>query len=207
MIYTWMADVTNLLQEDCYKKYYNQSPEFRREKADRLFNRSDKALSIGAWALLEMMRKAYGVPEQADYNLSHSGDYVLCSMSDGPEKVQVGCDLETIKETRWKVARRFFCDSEYEKILQANEQEQRDWFYRFWVLKESFMKATRLGMKLGMDQFEIDFAESGQPYLKTYPEMIKETFYYKEYQVELPYKIAVCADCQEFSDELHRIVL
>ena len=38
--------------------------------------------------------------------------------------------------------------------MVKDEKEQAEWFYRFWVLKESFMKATRRGMGLDMRTYE-----------------------------------------------------
>ncbi len=62
-------------------------------KADKLKNVDDKARSVGAWILLEKMKKALRLPESAVFNLSHSGKYVLCACSDR-EDVQTGCDVE-----------------------------------------------------------------------------------------------------------------
>ena len=69
----------------------------------------------GAWILWEKIKKAGQVPQEAVFNLSHSGDYVLCAYSD-VAKAQVGCDLEEVKELRLSVARRFFGEREYRHI-------------------------------------------------------------------------------------------
>ena len=86
-----------------------------------------------------------------------------------------------------------FCTSEFQRILEQNTEEERaEEFYRYWVLKESFMKATRLGMKLGLDQFEIAFSKEGNPYLIKQPEEFPQKYYFKEYEVaDIPCKIAV----------------
>ncbi len=211
MIRTWTADVSALLSEDVYQKYYRQVPEFRKKKADALVRQEDKALSIGAWVLFEKMKRAYHLREDVLFNLSHSGSYALCSVSDAagecekfPERL--GCDLEKIKEPKMDVAKRFFCRSEYQKI-----KENPDLFYRYWVLKESYLKATREGIRLGMDSFEIQFTEKNkfqEPYLVKYPEKFPEICYFKEYRIEtLPYCIAVCADKNEFDLSIQKIVL
>lgn len=76
------------------------------------------------------------------------------------------------------------------------------------MLKESFMKATRLGMKLGLDQFEIAFSKEGNPYLIKQPEEFPQKYYFKEYEVaDIPCKIAVCSDCGEFSNTIEKIEL
>ena len=55
-----------------------------------------------------------------------------------------------------ELAKRFFCRSEYEDIFRCDSKEERaEKFCRYWVLKESFMKATRKGMALKMSSFEI----------------------------------------------------
>ena len=95
------------------------------------------------------------MPQEAVFNLSHSGDYVLCAYSD-VAKAQVGCDLEEVKELRLSVARRFFGEREYRHIAETKDPECKTWlFYRYWVLKESFMKATRKGMAMDMRSYEI----------------------------------------------------
>ncbi len=204
MIRTWIGDVTSLLEEEQYKQYYEKVPAFRREKADKLRFQEDKALSVGAWTLLEMMREAYGLGEEAVFNLSHSGSLAMCSIEDGQDlKVKVGCDVEQIKKPHLNIAKRFFSKNEC-RYIEKEEQH----FYRFWVLKESFMKATRLGMKLGLNTFEFDFTEEDVPILVLKPEEIEGTFYFKEYQVEgLPYCMAVCSTSNQFAEEVQMVRL
>lgn len=204
MVRTWIGDVTSLLDEERYQEYYRTVPTFRQEKADRIRFAEDKALSIGAWVLYEKMQKEYGLSVDAPFNLSHSGSCVLCSVEDSGDKtIKVGCDLEKIKEERLAVAKHFFCEEEYKYV-----SENKGSFYRFWVLKESFMKATRLGMKLGLKEFEIQISESGVPILKNKPEKIEGQFYFKEYVADgLPYRIAVCATHNEFAETLSMIKL
>lgn len=210
MIYTWLADVSALLEEEKYRYYYYMVPTHRQEKADRLLRQADKALSIGAWCLFQQMEKQYYLPKNAIYNLSHSGNYVLCSVEDsGNEIHQLGCDLEAIKNAKPHVAKRFFCEGEYQLIEGMQSKEaQRDMFYRLWVLKESFMKATRLGMRLGMDQFEIGFSKEDKPYLKRQPEEFAGEYFFQEYILAgIPYRIAVCSNVRDFSGEISIIEL
>ncbi len=42
MIRTWIADVTSLLEKEKYLQYYKIVPDFRKEKADKLFTRKGK---------------------------------------------------------------------------------------------------------------------------------------------------------------------
>lgn len=210
MIYTWLADVSALLEKEKYAEYYEKLPVHRREKADRLLRQEDKALSVGAWCLYEQMVQEYELPGNGVYNLSHSGNFCLCSVDDsGDESCSLGCDLEKIRDSRRQVAERFFCEGENDLIQEMQSEEgQRERFYRLWVLKESFMKATRLGMKLGMDQFEIGFCKADKPYFKKQPWEFPGAYYFREYVVEeLPYRIAVCSNVDDFSEQIRMVEL
>ena len=95
MIKTWIADVTPLYETETYRRYYCLVPDFRKEKADKITVWEKKAQSIGVWVLLQKMRQYYSLDEQANFNLSHSGKYVLCSVDDsGTKGAEVGCDVE-----------------------------------------------------------------------------------------------------------------
>lgn len=210
MIYTWAADITPLLNEECYRKYFSEAPEFRREKADRLKHMRGKAQSIGVWALYAQMKDYFGLDGQEIYNFSHSGDYVLCSVcikggvSGG--RILLGCDVEKVGKTQIKMAKRFFCESEYRCIEKEAGEKQREIFTRFWVLKESFMKAVRKGMKLPLDSFEIRLGNPSR--LVRQPEEFPEVFYYMEYELgDGAYRAAVCSTDKEAGAEVWIIQL
>ena len=203
MIKTWIADIRPLYEEMCYRRYYNQIPQFRQEKADKLRLHQKKAQSVGAWVLWEQVKQQYHITEQTIYNLSHSGDYVLCSADmNGTRAVQVGCDIEQIKTAHLQVAKRFYCPAEYQQVLaQDTAEKQNEVFYRFWVLKESFMKATRKGMALDPRSFEIQLGNP--PQLVKQPDELEDRYYYREYELSsIPYKIAVCSTAREIEPEL-----
>lgn len=203
MVRAWAADVSPLCREERYRYYYEKLPEFRRRKADALRIPEMKAQSAGAWILWERIRAEYGLRESAVFNLSHSGSYVMCAVSLDGKAARVGCDLEQVGQLREKVAERFFCPEEYETIMGAGTQEERtERFYRYWVLKESFMKATGKGMALAADSFCIRLGEP--PVLVRQPEEFPEQYYYMEYrQKGMPYKMAVCSSDGEIDGELY----
>lgn len=208
MIRTWMAEVSPLLEESVYWKCYEQVPTFRKEKADKILPLGDKALSVGAWLLYESVRKKCGVSAETPFNLSHSGKMVLCSIEDsGETNIKVGCDIEEIKKLHTKLIKRYFFASEEKFILsRKTEEEKKIAFYRYWVLKESFMKATRYGMKLGLDTFEILCDEKGAKLLNQ-PKEIYEKFYFKEYEICLPYRVAICSTSNMFAKNIEKIDL
>lgn len=210
MIYTWAADITPLLQEECYRKYYLEAPDIRREKADRMKHGQGKAQSIGVWALYARMTEYFGLNGQEVYNFSHSGDYVLCSVStmDAHSALQplVGCDVEKVQRSQMALAKRFFCESEYRRIEEEEGEKQRETFTRYWVLKESFIKATRRGMAMPLDAFEIRLGDPAE--LIRQPEEFRETFYYMESELgDGTYRVAVCSTDREIEADVRLIQL
>lgn len=193
MVKVWTAKIVSLYSKERFEACYQKLPGWRKEKADRLRSLEAKAQSVGAWTLWRIARRQGGLPETAVFNLSHSGEYVMCACSDRKD-VQVGCDLEIVGEMRERVARRFFCEKEYAYIIGRNsEEERRQLFYRYWVLKESFLKATRRGMGLDTRTFCIGWDDEGRPVLEEKPEEFPGRYHYCEYADEdIPARMAVC---------------
>ena len=154
------------------KKAYNLVSKNRQEKIDFYRFDKDKKLSCGAYLLLkkllaeknitdpifktEKYGKAYiSNHKNIHFNLSHSGKMVLCAISD----MEVGVDIEYIDpEIDLNIAQHYFYNSEYESIM--NSENKTEEFFKYWVLKESYMKYTGLGMNLKLDSFEIKIEEN-----------------------------------------------
>ena len=97
------------------------------------------------------------------FNLSHSGSRVMCVAADVP----VGCDVQQcydISEYR-KIARRFFSQDETAAMDNVPEEEAKQLFFRYWVLKESYIKASGKGFSTPLNSFSIHFSENGVPVL------------------------------------------
>ena len=149
------------------KKAYDLVSQNRREKIDFYRFEKDKKLSAGAYLLLKKLLskekienpifktgkygKAYiSNHENIYFNLSHSGKMVLCAISDR----EVGADIEfNDPAIDLNIAKHYFYNSEYENIM--NSDNSPDEFFKYWVLKESYMKYTGLGMNQELDSFEI----------------------------------------------------
>ena len=202
MVHTWIMDVTPLQNDMIYRKCYNRLPDWRREKADRIRPLEGKMQSAGAWILYQQMLKYYELSDQMPYNLSHSGRYALCSVGT-QSGVLVGCDVEMIKENKQRLAERYFCPGEVDWIQsQTTEAEQAEGFYRYWVLKESFIKAIHLGMQQDLREFEIALDKEGARLVRQ-PDAFPEKYYYQEYRTDAgDARIAVCSTEKKFG-ELH----
>ena len=83
------------------------------------------------------------------FSLSHSGELVLCSLSDA----ELGCDVETPRRVNAALVRRFFHPDEQRWLFSLPQGEQDAAFLRLWTLKESYVKAIGLGLSLPLDAF------------------------------------------------------
>ena len=164
----YFADVSPLERDALFSEYYAKMPQYRREKIDLLKRSGDKTRSLGAWVLLSRALKSVGVDENAEillgkngkpllkdaqdvhFNLSHSGDLVMCVVS----AREVGCDVELVKDGRLGVAQRFFTPGECRFIgLGEDERVKNERFFRLWTLKESFIKANGAGLSIPLNTF------------------------------------------------------
>lgn len=78
------------------------------------------------------------------FSLSHSGDYVLCALSER----EIGADIQICQPAdALKLAGRFFAGQEYEALREcAEEAERQRLFYELWVKKEALGKLTGRGV-------------------------------------------------------------
>lgn len=95
--------------------------------------------------------KPYIPNSKIHFNLSHSGDLVLCVSGEN----EIGCDVEVIGEYRENIVSRYFSLPEQER-LSLSENKEKD-FTKLWTLKESILKYSGEGMSGGLSCY--DFSE------------------------------------------------
>lgn len=94
------------------------------------------------------------------YNLSHSGNWVVC----GAGEIPVGIDVECSDKYSERVVKRFFHKDEIADIMEHDVMQRPDIFAEYWTMKESFMKLSGLGFELQLKQFVTD-RKSGEAQL------------------------------------------
>ncbi len=91
----------------------------------------------------------------AHFNISHSGDYIICAISNQ----KVGIDIEQRREPRLNVARRFFHPHEIALLDKTTDKIlQQKLFYNYWSVKESYLKYTGSGLSSLLSSFEVCFS-------------------------------------------------
>ena len=89
-----------------------------------------------------------------EFNTSHSGRYGLIAIT---LDNKVGVDIQKIKpEIDFRaLSSRFFSNNERNELLKLEKHEQQEAIYLGWVRKESFIKATGMGVAYGLDRFSV----------------------------------------------------
>jgi len=82
------------------------------------------------------------------FSLSHSGEWVACSIGDVPN----GVDVEILnRKIDINIAKRFFLPNEYEILKNLDEDERPKKFLEFGTLKEACLKCFNLRDWSGVD--------------------------------------------------------
>ena len=167
MIRLFVADISTL-EDDIQNLALS---EYRLSRLEKIKISSKRKQSIGAELLLNhAVQECYpqfhppfdivcgerGRPEfksiPLHFNVSHSGKYVACAISDE----SVGLDIEDSLEFKPLVSQRFFNEKELKLIEEARDKDRC--FARIWTAKESVAKYYGIG--LAMKFSEIDTIES-----------------------------------------------
>jgi 4'-phosphopantetheinyl transferase len=92
-----------------------------------------------------------------EFNLSHSGAWVVCAVGHTP----VGVDVEKIRPVEPGISHRFFSAAEDEQLRQADPAQRLERFFTLWTLKESYMKMKGQGLAMPLNAFSVVASASG----------------------------------------------
>jgi 4'-phosphopantetheinyl transferase len=145
-------------------------------RAARLYRAADRTLFVLAHAMLRDVLAGYlntaasaialragrhGKPELADarhadlrFNLSHSGDAVLCAVTRGRE---IGVDIEAVvaHEDLLSIGSHFFAEDECAALAACTDRDRVTLFYLLWTRKEAYLKAHGKGLSHPLSAFSV----------------------------------------------------
>lgn len=155
--------------------------EDRQKKVDSFKFEDDKKRCILAELILkqglsllgeniEVMNYTYnsnGKPYIKDsdiyFNLSHSGDYVVCALSNN----EIGIDIQKIEDINLNIANSYFLKEESEKINELSSREDKlNLFYDYWTKKEAYIKAIGEGIRKELNTFDVSNDDIGYIFKK-----------------------------------------
>ncbi|AJY77850.1 hypothetical protein VN24_19055 [Paenibacillus beijingensis] len=131
-----------------------------------------------------------------EFNLSHSGDWVVCAIGNSP----VGIDIEEIKSIDIELAKYIFSNQEYSHFIEKKEDERQSYFFELWTLKESYIKAVGSGLSFPLHLFS--FTKSGNKIIFQSNYTSREV-YFRQFHIDLNYKLAVCNTRNLFPEYIH----
>ena len=182
-VHVWMVDVpSNKVNEAAF---FSLLSEDEKERANKFRFEKDRLTYITAKATLRKLIAQYlnGKPNEITFqynkqgkpsivseiglkfNVSHSGEKVLIGFALNHE---IGVDIEYNKRKvkLEEVAKRFFSQTEYEKMIQIPESLWRNAFFNCWTRKEAFIKAKGGGLSIPLSQFEVTLQPNEKPELQ-----------------------------------------
>lgn len=189
----------------------------KKYKVKKLINKKDKIRTVIGEILvriiiskelkinnkyIEFDKNQYGKPYLKDYsnfnfNISHSGDYVLCAV----DNKSIGIDVEEVKHIDYEgIAKGFFTTKEFDYIINQDLKFQLNRFYEIWTLKESYIKCCGQGLSMPLKSFSIEVDKDRNIKVVSNNECKEHTF--KLYDIELGYKAAVCSLNKEISNNI-----
>ena len=177
MVKIFYADVSGISDD---AGMYSLS-DYRMKKLSRLQPAQKRRLCIGAELLLaraigtvfpevglplKITAGKWGKPALdggwPHFNLSHSGTFAVCAVSDAP----VGIDIQLCGAYRPELVRRFFTEEESAAIEDAADKVLC--FTRTWAVKESYIKMIGTGMNTPLGSFTVQ-EPGGLPHIKEDP--------------------------------------
>ena len=91
------------------------------------------------------------------FNLSHTKNLIICAVTLIDD---IGCDVENTTRSNdvLAVADRYFSPSETQELFSQPLEQQRQRFFDYWTLKESYIKAWGLGLAIPLKDFNFSIA-------------------------------------------------
>lgn len=178
MLELYALSLSEDISDERARQWQEMIPEERKERLLRYRFREDFLRSLAGEAVARMLigekrgllpqdvaiaHPAMGKPYLTDiadlhFNISHSGDWVVCAIADMP----VGVDIEEIREDRVTPAlmEKVLSEKEREYLASCHATERSQVFYRYWTLKEAYAKYTGEGLGGVAAHIEVDMRSS-----------------------------------------------
>jgi len=134
-------------------------------------------------------------PGNMYFNISHSGDWVVCAFS---EK-EIGIDVEKIRKIKFSIADRFFSPLECKYLHNKKGEDKVNYFFDLWTIKESYLKLVGKGLTQSLSSFSVEKCN------ETFNINIKKTkidVNIKQYDIGQGYKLSICAYEGKFAETI-----
>ncbi|MEN5086510.1 4'-phosphopantetheinyl transferase superfamily protein [Sphingobacterium faecium] len=172
MIKIYYASLEQPLSNTDFQAHMQLLPRLMQDKISRLKRLEDQQVSLIGKLLLkkglmdlgfehvfaQVQYSSYGRPyvdDELDFNISHSGCYVVCAFSVGGT---IGVDIELVRELDMQDFERVFHHEEWAAIQSAENRYR--FFFDYWTAKESVIKAIGKGMSIPLKSIFVSNQQS-----------------------------------------------
>lgn len=174
-IHVWLAFPEAIRDPDLLRAYHEMLSEAERARRRRFAFEKGRHEFLVSHALLRSVLSVYGeaepaawrfvtnrygrpelVPEQREpplrFNLSHTDKLIACAVV---LEREIGVDVEWTgrRGQTVAIADRYFSQAEVRALRALPVARQRERFFSYWTLKESYIKARGMGLSLPLDRF------------------------------------------------------
>lgn len=167
-IHVLCAKISEELPGDVYRRSLLFLPDELREKHFKYRRWQDRAANLYSKILLIRGLKKFGFDHRVlenlqytehgrphlrgivDFNISHSGEYVLCAVA---YETTVGIDIEEIKPVDFADFTELMSEDQWRMIHTSPDPLKT--FFTFWAIKESIIKADGRGLAIPLNDIII----------------------------------------------------
>jgi 4'-phosphopantetheinyl transferase len=167
MIQIFYSSYTNKLVHSEFSSYLNLLPLVIQENILKYSRWQDAHASLYGKLLLSHGLKELGldfslnnlkythykrpyIEGNVDFNISHSGEHVVCAFS---TKSKIGIDLEKINSISINDFKNQFHEQEWAHIMTSDNKYY--WFYYYWTAKEAVIKADGRGLSIPFIELKV----------------------------------------------------
>ncbi len=143
-------------------------------------------------------KPAFPQARNLHFNISHSGQWVVCALATVP----VGVDVERLRKVNPSLAERFFSPDEVATLRALPEEMQTEKFIQLWTLKESFLKAIGRGLTRNLNSFSVH--EQHGMYTITGDDSACD-YHLRIFPLAQDYMLAACAPSADFCHHIEII--
>jgi len=212
MIHVLFTCFDSEIPDERREYYLRKMPESIRDKINRYVRWQDRQAGLFGKLLLLKGLTEYGgyspdclnslsyndfgrpfIDSDIDFNISHSGDYVVCAVAD---REKVGIDIEKIRPIVLSDFKNYMTYREWEDIAASDRQYDR--FYEHWTMKESVIKAEGRGLSIPLTDIRLHQRKAA---------VYDTVWFLKELMLDIRYKCYLAANSEQPEFEIMEVRL
>ena len=212
MIHVLFTCFDSEIPDERREYYLRKMPESIRNKINRYVRWQDRQAGLFGKLLLLKGLTEYGgyspdclnslsyndfgrpfIDSDIDFNISHSGDYVVCAVAD---REKVGIDIEKIRPIVLSDFKNYMTYREWEDIAASDRQYEM--FYEHWTMKESVIKAEGRGLSIPLTDIRLYQGKAA---------VYDTVWFLKELMLDIRYKCYLAANSEQPEFEIREVRL